>query len=83
MWSWARRRWCWAPPNVLAVFSNSPWKRPDLDTRRGEVRVCKAEVLDRFRQQLDYSTPIVNGVSALRLAVENRDEDSYYDHKPL
>ncbi len=54
-------------------------KRPDLDTRRGEVRV-QGGSWDRFRQQLDYSTPIVNGVSALRLAVENRDEDSYYDH---
>ncbi|MBX9607412.1 MAG: TonB-dependent receptor plug domain-containing protein [Gammaproteobacteria bacterium] len=54
-------------------------KRPDLDTRRGELRV-QGGSWDRFRQQLDYSTPLVAGVSGVRLSVENRDEESFYDH---
>ena len=62
-----------AAPVVLGAtqrvggFLELALKRPDLDTRRGEVRV-QGGSWDRFRQQLDYSTPIVNGVSALRLA---------------
>jgi len=54
-------------------------KRPDLDARHGSVRV-QGGSWDRFRQQLDYSAPIDAGRSALRIAIENRNEDSYYDH---
>ncbi len=73
------------PPVVLGAtqrvggFLELAPKRPDLNSRRGELRV-QGGSWDRFRQQLDFSTPLQQGRSALRVAIENRDEDSFYDH---
>ena len=73
------------PPVVLGAtqrvggFLELAPKRPDLNTRRGELRV-QGGSWDRFRQQLDYSTPLQQGRSGLRVAIENRNEDSFYDH---
>ena len=73
------------PPVVLGAtqrvggFLELAPKRPDLNTRHGELRV-QGGSWDRLREQLDYSTPLVRGRSAVRVAIENRNEDSYYDH---
>ena len=73
------------PPVVLGAtqrvggFLELAPKRPDLATRRGELRV-QGGSWDRFREQLDYSTPLQPGRSGLRIAIENRNEDSFYDH---
>ncbi|MBK6658943.1 MAG: TonB-dependent receptor plug domain-containing protein [Proteobacteria bacterium] len=73
------------PPVVLGAtqrvggFLELAPKRPDLDTRHGSLRV-QGGSWDRFRQQFDYSTPLTAGRSALRVAIENRNEDSFYDH---
>ena len=73
------------PPVVLGAsqrvggFLELAPKRPDLERRHGSVRV-QGGSWDRFRQQLDYSTPLTVGRSALRVAIENRDENSFYDH---
>ena len=73
------------PPVVLGAtqrvggFLELAPKRPDLKQRRGELRV-QGGSWDRFRQQLDYSSPLQHGHSGLRVAIENRNEDSFYDH---
>ncbi|CAN5803158.1 hypothetical protein BH20PSE1_BH20PSE1_04590 [soil metagenome] len=72
------------PPVVLGStqrvggFVNLIPKRPDLDAAAGSLRLGGG-TWDRYRQQLDYSTPIDAGRSAVRLSVENRNEDSFYD----
>lgn len=72
------------PPVVLGStqrvggFINLIPKRPDLDQRHGEVSLSGGS-WDRYRQQLDVSTPIETGRSGARLSVENRNEGSYYD----
>ncbi|MGH8866299.1 MAG: TonB-dependent receptor plug domain-containing protein, partial [Burkholderiales bacterium] len=72
------------PPVVLGStqrvggFVNLIPKRPDLDGAAGSLSVGGG-TWDRYRQQLDYSTPIDAGRSAVRLSVENRNEDSFYD----
>jgi len=72
------------PPIVLGStqrvggFVNLIPKRPDLDAAAGSLRLGGG-TWDRYRQQLDYSTPIDAGRSAVRLSVENRNEDSFYD----
>lgn len=72
------------PPVVLGStqrvggFINLIPKRPDLDQRHGEVSLSGGS-WDRYRQQLDVSTPIEAGRSGARLSVENRNEGSYYD----
>lgn len=72
------------PPVVLGStqrvggFVNLIPKRPDLDAAAGPLRLGGG-TWDRYRQQLDYSTPIDAGRSAVRLSVENRNEDSFYD----
>ena len=73
------------PPVVLGAtqrvggFLELEPKRPDLDARHGELRV-QGGSWDRVREQLDYSSPIVAGRSAVRVAIENRNEDSFYDN---
>ena len=73
------------PPVVLGAsqrvggFLELAPKRPDLDARHGSLRV-QGGSWDRFRQQFDFSTPIEAGRSAVRIAIENRNEDSFYDH---
>ena len=73
------------PPVVLGAtqrvggFVELAPKRPDLDARHGSVRV-QGGSWDRFREQFDYSTPLQAGRSAVRVAIENRNEDSFYDH---
>ncbi|MCC6709304.1 MAG: TonB-dependent receptor plug domain-containing protein [Gammaproteobacteria bacterium] len=73
------------PPVVLGAtqrvggFVELAPKRPDLDARHGSVRV-QGGSWDRFREQFDYSTPLQAGHSAVRVAIENRNEDSFYDH---
>lgn len=59
-------------------FVNLIPKRPDLSRERGEVTV-QAGRWDRYREQIDYSTPIESGRSGVRLSLEHRDEDSFYD----
>lgn len=59
-------------------FVNLIPKRPDLHRELGEVSV-QAGRWDRYREQLDYSTPIEPGRSGVRFSLENRDEDSFYD----
>ena len=72
------------PPVVLGAtqrvggFLNLSPKRPDLEQTVAELRV-QGGSWDRYRQQLDYSTPIERGRSGVRLSVENRDENSFYD----
>lgn len=59
-------------------FVNLIPKRPDLDNAHGAVS-AQAGRWDRYREQLDYSTPIEPGRSGIRVSLENRDEDSFYD----
>ena len=72
------------PPVVLGVtqrvggFVNLIPKRPDLNQARGSLEL-QAGSWDHYRQQLDYSRPLENGRSAVRISVENRDEGSFYD----
>ena len=73
------------PPVVLGAtqrvggFLELAPKRPDLDATHGALRV-QGGSWDRFREQFDYSTPIAAGRSAVRVAIENRNEDSCYDN---
>ncbi len=73
------------PPVVLGAtqrvggFLDLAPKRPDLDATHGSLRV-QGGSWDRFREQVDYSTPIEAGRSAVRVAIENRNEDSFYDN---
>ncbi len=72
------------PPVVLGStqrvggFINLIPKRPDLDQARGSLELS-AGSYDQYRQQLDYSRPLDAGRSGVRIAVENRDEGSFYD----
>lgn len=73
------------PPVVLGTtqrvggFVNLQLKRPDLDTAGGFVELGTGS-WSRNQGQLDYSTPITQGKSAVRLSVEDHNEGSYYDH---
>ncbi|MDE2150432.1 MAG: TonB-dependent receptor [Gammaproteobacteria bacterium] len=52
-------------------------KAPDLDQAQGLVDVSGG-TWNRYREQLDYSTPIDPGRSGVRLSYEQRNEGSYY-----
>ncbi|TAL97451.1 MAG: TonB-dependent receptor, partial [Rhodanobacter sp.] len=73
------------PPVVLGTtqrvggFVDLQLKRPDLDTSGGFVELGSGS-WNRNWGQLDYSTPITPGKSALRLSVEDHNEGSYYDY---
>ncbi|MDE2155224.1 MAG: TonB-dependent receptor plug domain-containing protein [Xanthomonadaceae bacterium] len=73
------------PPVVLGTtqrvggFVNLGLKRPDLDTPGGYVELGTGS-WHRNQGQLDYSTPITPGKSAVRLSVEDHNEGSYYDY---
>ncbi|MGH8595123.1 MAG: TonB-dependent receptor, partial [Gammaproteobacteria bacterium] len=66
------------PTQRVGGFLNLTPKRPDLEHVRADLRV-QGGTWERYRQQLDYSTPIAIGRSGVRFAVENRDENSFYD----
>ncbi len=72
------------PPVVLGStqrvggFINLIPKRPDLNQARGSLEL-QAGSWDRYLQQLDYSRPLDQGRSGVRISVENRNEGSYYD----
>lgn len=72
------------PPSALGAsqrvggFVNLIPKRPDLNRAYTEVEL-QGGTWDRYRQSLDWSQPIEAGRSAVRLSVEHRDENSYYD----
>ena len=76
------------PPVVLGStqrvggFVNLDSKRPDL-AREGGFADVSAGNWGRYRQQLDYSTPLEKGRSGLRVSAENRSEGSYYDYAHL
>jgi outer membrane receptor for monomeric catechols len=73
------------PPVVLGStqrvggFVNFHLKRPDLDTPGGFAELGTGS-WSRNLAQLDYSTPITPGKSAVRLSVEDLNEGSYYDY---
>ena len=73
------------PPVVLGTtqrvggFVDLQLKRPDLDVPGGFVELGSGS-WNRNQGQLDYSTPITPGKSAVRLSVEDHNEGSYYDY---
>ena len=73
------------PPVVLGTtqrvggFVDLQLKRPDLDAPGGFVELGSGS-WNRNQGQLDYSTPITPGKSAVRLSVEDHNEGSYYDY---
>ncbi|MEX2962248.1 TonB-dependent receptor [Microbulbifer sp. TYP-18] len=73
------------PPVLLGAtqrtggFINLQPKRPSLTDSAGEVTVRAGE-WQRYRTQADYSTPLIEGRSGLRVSYEHRDEGSFYDY---
>lgn len=54
-------------------------KRPDLDAAGGFARLSTGN-WSRYGAQLDYSVPITEGRSAVRVSAQQRNEGSYYDY---
>lgn len=73
------------PPVVLGTtqrvggFVDLQLKRPALDAPGGFVELGPGS-WNRNQGQLDYSTPITPGKSAVRLSVEDHHDGSYYDY---
>jgi hypothetical protein len=73
------------PPVVLGTsqrvggFVNLHLKRPDLAAAHGSA-LLESGTWRRHDAQLDYSTPIVKGRSAIRVSVKVKHDGSYYDY---